>query len=112
MSSCECPEGKWPATNCGPIPKCSLYANETFPSTVVLCSASVPNFSGGWTTIQGGDCHPSYVFCQETQTCDPFLYTACGYLDWLKNFAFEFYLKRVHFASHISFCLKHYKDYV
>ena len=39
--------------------------------------------------IQGGDCHPNYVFCEETQTCNPLLYSACGYSDWLKNLMLE-----------------------
>ena len=39
--------------------------------------------------IQGGDCHPNYVFCEETQICNPLLYSACGYSDWLKNLMLE-----------------------
>ena len=38
------------------------------------------------TGIQGGDCHPSYVFCKETQECNPLLYSSCGYSDWVKSF--------------------------
>ena len=28
-------------------------------------------------------------FCEETQTCNPLLYSACGYSNWLRNFKLE-----------------------
>merc|ERR1712179_92311 len=95
-SSCDCPRDKWPAENCGPVEKCSLFANETLPRELVSrCSILVDKscHSGGGgtkhTRIKGGDCHPSYVFCEETQSCNPLLYSACGYSDWLKSFFVE-----------------------
>merc|ERR1712215_100850 len=88
MDSCECPEEKWPAEDCGQVEKCSLFANETLPEDLSRCAILVSKRYGGskHTLMRGGACHPSYVYCQETQTCVPLLYSACGYSDWLAGF--------------------------
>ena len=94
-SSCVCPEDKWPAADCGPVKKCSLFSNQTLPKEVSRCSILVHEScsSSGCgstsTSIKGGDCHPSYVFCEETQSCNPLLYSACGYSEWLQTFFLE-----------------------
>ena len=71
--------------------KCSLFSNETLPKEVSTCSILVHESGSGSTStrIKGGDCHPSYVFCEETQACNPLLYSACGYSEWLQNFFLE-----------------------
>ena len=90
MSLCDCPEDKWPAEDCGPN-----QTNQTLPTTVRQCSILVSRSCTSWgcgsksTRIKGGDCHPKYVFCEETQTCNPLLYSACGYSNWLRNFNLE-----------------------
>ena len=99
ISLCDCPKGKWPANDCGPINKCSLFANQTLPETVRRCSILVHRScdQGGCgsksTRTSGGDCHPNYVFCEETQTCNPLLYSSCGYSDWLRNSLLYFCIK-------------------
>ena len=77
MAECECPEGMWPAKDCGPgAGKCSLSSNQTLPSTIRSCSVPVSRrqmgfdgdfYFGKSTRRKGGECHPSYVFCKETQ---------------------------------------------
>merc|ERR1712179_160278 len=78
-SSCDCPRDKWPAENCGPVEKCSLFANETLPRELVSrCSILVDKscHSGGCgtkhTRIKGGDCHPSLYFAKKPSLAIPF----------------------------------------
>jgi len=92
IKDCQCAAGKWPAHSCGPVERCSLLANQTLPTTVRRCSILVSETvtAAGTrsksTGINGGDCHPNYVFCEDTQACTPLLYSSCGYLDWLRAF--------------------------
>jgi hypothetical protein len=107
------PQGKWPTDDCGPVSKCSLFSNQTLPTTVRRCSILVSKscYNGGCgsksTRIRGGDCHPNYVFCEETQTCQSLLYSACGYSEWLRNFRLEECIKESP-SRFINQCVQNY----
>ena len=96
-SHCPCPAGKWGphyntepgATYCGGLKRCELNANQRLPSNIGRCAICVRENCGKSTVIRGGDCHPAYVYCKESNSCVPLLYTACGYSEWLKKFGFE-----------------------
>ena len=45
---CECPEGKWPANDCGTLEKCSLFANQTLPTNLRRCSILVSKSCDKW----------------------------------------------------------------
>ena len=68
-------------------PRVFGYSTTSLNSGTLHCDPS--ECFSHYIRIQGGDCHPNYVFCGETQTCNPLLYSACGYSDWLKNLMLE-----------------------
>ena len=88
LNDCPCPPGKWPMNNCGNVQSCQLNANETLPLIGRGCSVVVyvDVYGSKSTRRSAGDCHPEYIYCEETMSCTPLLYSSCGYSDWLKAF--------------------------
>ena len=72
--ACPCHPNKWPAKSIIGLEKCELFANETIPR-IGLASYHIcfSKDCGSNREVRGGDCHPDYVYCQETKKCLPLL---------------------------------------
>ena len=84
-----CKSNKWPGKRTGEVGKCQLFSNETYPGvkwgSYRICTSKD---CGKTTLMQIGDCHPEYVYCEATKSCEPILYSSC-YDDWLNAFNLE-----------------------